>query len=462
MRFERRLSLWRMPLWVCSILLVSCGGDDGLDGINGSSGSNGTDGQSSLVLQSLLNVGNQDCPAGGVLIESGSDVDNDGLLGTIEVLQSNTVCDGIANTVLDPALVAEGKEIFRNDSFGSSQLWTGTLGLHEVIESGVSPNTALSVGLKVDADALPDGILESVDLDDPATTVALISLGAVIGIDGTVENIDGVDRLTEFGVTCALCHSTVDDSVVPGIGKRLDGWPNLDLNPGVILSLSPALQDSATQRVLTSWGAGKYDAYWNQDGLNDPTVIPPAYGFNGVHVATFTGEGDISYWNAYVAVTQMGAQGNFSDDDLGINITVPNGEIDLVTSKLPALREYQLSLQAPKPLEGSFDPVAAGRGKALFEDEAQCSSCHLGSNFTDANFRLHEPVEVGTDPLLAMRSKTGLYRTTPLAGAWQRAPYFHNGSAATLEDVVVHYNDHFLLGLIEEEQMDLVEYLKSL
>jgi hypothetical protein len=296
-------------------------------------------------------------------------------------------------------------------------------------------------------------------LNDPATTVALIALNAVVGIQGRVENINGVNKLTSVGVTCALCHSNVDDSVIKGIGKRLDGHPNTDLNPGVILSLSPALQNKDTQTVLTSWGPGKYDAYWNQDGLNDPTVIPPAYGFNGIDKATFTGEGDISYWNAYVAVTQMGGHGNFVDEELGINIQV---EGDLVTSKLAALKEYQFSLRAPKPPIDSFNAVAAGRGKSVFEGQGQCSSCHAGTKFTDANHTLHDPIEIGTDATLASRSKTGKYRTTPLAGIWQRAPYFHDGSAKTLGDVVSHYNNYLGLSLDDAQSADLVEYLKSL
>jgi len=360
---------------------------------------------------------------------------------------------------LDPGLVEQGQDIFRNDTFGDEALWTDVLGLHTVIATAVDPLTALAVGLKVDAAALPEGILDTVDLTDPATTVALLKLDAVVGLKGTVEEIDGEDVLTSVGITCASCHSTVNDSVIPGIGERLDGWPNRDFNPGLILSLSPALQDPATQAVLRSWGPGKYDAYWNQDGINDPQVIPPAYGLADVDLETFTGEGPVSYWNAYVAVTQMGGQGRFIDERLGLDI---DADPDLVTPKLEALRAYQLSLPAPSPPPGSFDTAAATRGKALFEGDARCASCHLGSALTDANDTLHSVGEVGQDPTLASRGTTGMYRTTPLRGAWQHPPYFHDGSAATFDDVVDHYDTLLGLGLTEDQQSDLVEYLLSL
>jgi mono/diheme cytochrome c family protein len=367
--------------------------------------------------------------------------------------------DSGPGTDVDPVLAAQGKEIFRFDTFGDDSFWTDTLRLHEVIQSGVSPSTALAVGLKVDADKLPPGILGTVDLNDPATTVALLKLGAVIGVKGTVATVNGKDSLTAVGITCALCHSTVDNTVAPGIGHRLDGWPNRDLNVGAIVALSPALQDPAVQAVLTSWGPGKYDAYWNHDGRNNPTVIPPAFGLHDVALETFTGEGPVSYWNAYVAVTQMHGHGSFSDPKLGIHVEQTP---DLVTSKLPALREYQHSLPAPTPPPGSFDVAAAARGKALFTGQARCSQCHTGSSFTDAGKRLYSPAEVGMDPTLAERATTGKYRTTPLRGVWQHPPYFHDGSAATLDAVVSHYDQLFQLNLTPDQKRDLVEYLKSL
>jgi mono/diheme cytochrome c family protein/cytochrome c5 len=363
--------------------------------------------------------------------------------------------DGTALFQPDPALVDEGRQIFRHDTFGDEQLWTDQLRMHEVIAAAVSPRTALAVGLKVDSAVLPAGILQQVDLNAPATTVALLGMDAVVGLKGRVEN----GRLVSVGITCALCHSTVDNSVAPGIGQRLDGWANRDLDPGLILSLSPAMQDPAKQQVLKSWGPGKYDAYWNQDGVNDPQVIPPAHGLAGVALETFTGEGPVSYWNNYVAVTQMGGRGDFSDPRLGIRV---DQEPDLVTPKLPALRSYQLSLAAPAPPAGSFDAAAAARGQALFAGKARCSTCHSGDAFTDANRRLHTPTEVGMDRTLASRGATKAYRTTPLRGAWQHPPYFHDGSAKTLADVVRHYDRHLGLRLSAAETADLEQYLKSL
>jgi mono/diheme cytochrome c family protein/cytochrome c5 len=365
---------------------------------------------------------------------------------------------------LDPVLVAEGKEIFRYDTFGDEQYWTDTLRMHEVIDAAVSPRAALGVGLKVDVDALPQSVRDAlaagqIDLDDPAVTVTLLKLNAVVGAQGVVETINGRDTLTRFGITCALCHSTVDNSFAPGIGKRLDGWPNTTLNPGAIVALSPAV-DAATKAVLNSWGPGKYDPRINFDGQNTPLVLPPAYGLLGVDKETFTAEGPVSYWNAYVAVTQMHAQGNFSDPRLGVNIVQAP---DLVTAKLPALREYQLSLTTPQPPAGSFDAAAAQRGRALFTGTATCASCHTGTILSDVNTgKLHAPAETGMDGAYAARTTQKAYRTTPLRGLWQHAPYFHDGSAATLADVVEHYNSVRSLNLTDAQKRDLVEYLKSL
>ncbi|MGB5080078.1 MAG: hypothetical protein WBO23_04960 [Burkholderiales bacterium] len=372
---------------------------------------------------------------------------------------------------LDPVRVAQGKEIFRTDTFGDEAFWTDVLHMNEVIAAAVDPTTALSVGLKVDAEALPPAVVRgiqdgSISLTAPATTVALLKLNAVVGLKGTVETIDGVDTLTRVGTTCALCHSTVDDSFAPGIGKRLDGWPNRDLNPGAIIALSPAVPASA-KAVYNSWGRGKYDPRFNLDGINGPQVIPPAYGLRGVHRITSTGDGDdIAYWNRYVAVTQMGGLGSFSDSRTGVSVT--NGTIDLVSSKLPALQDYQLSLAAPRPPAGSFDPAAAARGKIVFRSVGKCARCHIGPTLTDANIRLHAPGEVVSEPepngapSYASRSATKQYRTAPLAGLWQHAPYFHNGSAATLDAVVETYDTRKALGLTAAQKTDLVQYLKSL
>lgn len=372
---------------------------------------------------------------------------------------------------LDPELVRQGRDVFRFDTFGDEARWTDTLRMHEVIEAAVDPVTALSVGLKVDAEALPPAVVQgikdgSIDLKSPATTVALIKLNAVVGVAGKVETIDGKDRLVRMGITCALCHSTVDNSFAAGIGKRLDGWANRDLNPGAIIALSPALS-AAQKAVYNSWGKGRFDPRFNQDGKNGPVVIPPAYGLRDIHSSTFTGDGnDVSYWNRYVAVTQMGGLGSFSDPRIGVNVT--NGTVDLVSDKLPALRAYQLSLEAPAAPPGSFNIASAARGGLLFASKAQCISCHSGPKFTDANFRLHpvaetvgEPEAPGV-PSYASRTATKQYRTAPLRGVWQHGPYFHNGSAATLEDVVQTYNVRKSLGLSEAEVKDVAEYLKSL
>ena len=378
------------------------------------------------------------------------------LLGAI----SAAACDnGSSLNDPDSPQLADGRQIFRFDTFGDETFWTDTLRIHEIIQSGVSPRTALAVGLKVDADALPPGTLEGADLDAPATTVALLKLNAVVGLQGTVANVNGKDTLTRVGVTCALCHSTVDNSVQAGIGKRLDGWPNLELDPGAIIALSPALTPEQ-RAVYSSWGPGKYDARFNFDGLNDPAVIPPAYGLAGVNSVTFTGDGNRpAYWNRYVAVTQMHGHGSFTEPRLGISVNNPP---DLVEAKLDALEAYQLSLAAPAPPSGSFDAAAAERGRMVFESRGRCATCHSGSKLTDANTRLHDPAEVPTDPTHAERSATRKYRTTPLRGLWQHPPYFHDGSAATLADVVERYDTSAALGLTAAEKTDLVEYLKSL
>jgi mono/diheme cytochrome c family protein len=374
-------------------------------------------------------------------------------------------------TTFDDAVVAQGKQTFRFDTFGDESLWTDALHLHEVIRAAVDPVTALSVGLKVDAEALPAGVVAgiqdgSISLTSPATTVALLKLNAVVGVKGTVENINGQDTLTHIGITCALCHSTVDDSFAPGIGKRLDGWPNRDLNPGAIIALSPVLTP-AQATVYNSWGKGKYDPRFNFDGINSAEVISPAYGLKNLHRITSTGDGDrISYWNRYVAVTQMGGHGSFAEPRTGVAVT--NGNDDLVGSKLPALEQYQLSIAPPSPPDGSFDVAAAARGQALFRGAAGCATCHSGPDLTDANTRLHAPTEVVSEPepngapSYASRSATKQYRTAPLKGLWQHAPYFHNGSAATLEDVVARYDSRWSLGLSDANKADLVQYLKSL
>ncbi len=367
-----------------------------------------------------------------------------------------------------------GRGIFRFDTFGDEQLWTDVLRMHEVVAT-VPPATALAVGLKVDVDALPRTVIAAlrrgeVDLADPAVTIELLRLNAVVGLRGRVN----AGQLTSLGITCALCHSTVDDSFADGIGRRRDGWANTDLNVGAIVALSPALDD-ATRAEFRTWGPGKYDPRHHAfDGMNIiplnsptlPVVIPPIYGLQRVGFETYTGDGPISYWNSYVGVSQMGGQGIFVDPRLPLRIfQLP----DLVTPKLRPLLEYQLTLRTPEPPSGSVDGRAAKRGARLFHGRARCASCHEGETFTDVLTGskrwgpfLHDPAEVGMDPRYAARSATGKYRTTPLRGLWQHPPYFHDGSAADLPAVVDHYDAHFDLGLTDDEKRDLAAYLESL
>jgi hypothetical protein len=368
-----------------------------------------------------------------------------------------------------------GQQTFRYDTFGDEQLWTDVLRMPEVI-STVSPATALAVGLKVDVDALPPEVTSAlaagqVNLNDPAVTIALLKLNAVVGVKGQVSD---TGQLTSIGITCAFCHSTVDNSFAAGIGKRLDGWGNTDLNVGAIVALSPALDD-ATKAEFRTWGPGKYDPRHHAFNgtsiipLNSPSlpiVIPPIYGLKGVGFETVTADGPISYWNAYVGVSQMGGHGSFSDPRIGLTISQTP---DLVTPKLPNLLAYQLSLNPPKPDPGSFDPAAAARGKDLFRGQAGCNTCHVQPLLTDVLSGpdktvpfLHDPSEVGMDPGYAERTATGKYRTTPLRALAFHAPYFHDGSAPDLLAVVNHYDTLFNLHLTDTQKADLVQYLKSL
>ena len=370
----------------------------------------------------------------------------------------------------------DGKQIFRFDTFGDEQLWTDTLQMQTVVAK-LTPQAALDAGLKVDVQALPLNVIAglkagTVPLDSAAVTMQLLQLNAVVGVIGRFGTTGALESV---GVTCALCHSTVDNSLAPGIGSRLDGWPNRTLNVGAIIAMSPALT-AAQKEPFTKWGPGKYDPRFHAfDGktfipLNSPTlpvVIPPAYGLRGVEFETFTGDGPISYWNSYVGVGQMGGHGDFVD--LRIPLTIDQPPPDRVTPQLPALLDYQLSLKAPDPPRGSFDNVAAQRGRHLFNGQAQCDSCHTPPNFTDVLRSgdrdvplLHSPAETGMEPEYARRSVNKNYRTTPLRGIWQHPPYFHDGSAANLLAVVNHYDRVLSLGLTAAQKADLVEYLKSL
>jgi mono/diheme cytochrome c family protein len=397
-------------------------------------------------------------------------------------------------------MVEEGRRIFRFDTFGSEAFFGDALQLHKAIAGaknggvggGVSPKTALAVGLKVDAEALPAALVAQikagkVNLDDPATTLALLKLNAVVGVTG---KFDDSGRIQTLGTQCAFCHSTVDDSFAPGIGKRLDGWANRDLNVGAIVSLAPSLKpftdllgaDEATVRkVLASWGPGRYDAVLDKDGKalrpdggQAGTLIPPAFGLAGVNLHTWTGFGSVPYWNAYVAVTQMHGSGTFFDQRFADRDQYPvsaksgsgntRGTPDLVTSKLGALHFYQLAIPAPKAPEGSFDKAAAARGKELFNGRGQCSTCHVPPLFTEPGHNLHTPAQMGIDSFQADRSPTRMYRTAPLAGLWthQRGGFYHDGRFATLPAVIEHYDRNFRLGLNGQEKRELVEYLKSL
>ena len=397
-------------------------------------------------------------------------------------------------------MLEEGKKTFRYDTFGSEAFWGDTLQLHKAIAGeknggvgpGVSPKTALAVGLKVDVDALPAALKTEiaegkVNLDDPATTIALLKLNAVVGVTA-FTNPDG--SVKSMGIQCAFCHSTVDDSFAPGIGKRRDGWPNRDLNVGAIVSLAPNLKpftdllgvDEATlKKVLATWGPGRYDAELDKDGKalrpdgkQAGTLIPPAFGLAGVNLATWTGYGSVTYWNAYVGVTLMHGVGTFFDPRFNSKDQYPfsaksgagntRGMPDRVTPKLAALHFYQLSLPAPKAPAGSYDEAAFERGKAIFNGDGKCATCHVPPLFTEPGYNLHTPEEMGIDAFQADRSPTHMYRTAPLAGLWthQKGGFFHDGRFGTLMDVVNHYNENLKLNLSEAQKKDLIEYLKGI
>jgi hypothetical protein len=395
----------------------------------------------------------------------------------------------------------EGRQIFRYETFGDESFWTDQLKIHQAIQGtkfggvgdGVSPKTALAVGLKVDMDAIPADVAKAikdgkVNLDDPATTLSLIKLNAVLGVVGQF-NSNG--SLKSIGLTCAVCHSSVDDAFMPGVGHRLDGWANRDLNVGKIVSLAPDLSpytkllgvDEATvKKVLASWGPGKFDAELNldgkafrPDGKPAATLIPPAFGLAGVNNHTWTGGwGNVSYWNAYVANLELSGQGTFYDERLMNKEQYPvaakagfgnkRAETDMVTSKLGALHFYQLAIPAPAPPEGSYNKEAAARGKLIFDKKAQCATCHVPPIFTEPGSNTHKPADIGIDDFQANRSPSKSYRTAPLKGLWthQKGGFYHDGRFANLMDVVNHYNNFKKLGLTNPEKEDLVQYLLSL
>lgn len=397
-------------------------------------------------------------------------------------------------------MIEEGRRIFRFDTFGDEAFWGDTLKLHQAIEGakqggvgpGVSPKTALAVGLKVDMDALPSSLVDQikagkVDLDDPATTLALLKINAVVGVTG-IFNQDGT--LRSMGLQCAVCHSTVDNAFAPGIGHRLDGWPNRDLNVGAIVSLAPDLKvvtdllgvDRVTVlKVLASWGPGKFDAELfmdgkalRPDGKSAATLMPAAFGLAGVNLHTYTGWGSVTYWNAFVANLEMHGKGTFFDPRLNDPRQFPvaakarfgnvRSTPDQITSKLAALHFYQLAIPAPTPPDGSFNKDAATRGKVLFEGKAMCATCHVPPLFTEPGWQMHTAAEVGIDDFQANRAPDKRYRTTPLRGLWarQKGGFYHDGRFPTLQAVVDHYNRTFKSSLTNQEILDLVEYLKSL
>lgn len=393
--------------------------------------------------------------------------------------------------------IAQGRRIFRFDTFGDQAFWGGALQLHRAIAGqklggvgpGVSPKTALAVGLKVDAAKIPTPVAAAikagkVDLDSPRTTLALLKLNAVVGVRGFFSR---AGRLTSMGITCAVCHSTVDNSFAPGIGRRRDGWPNRDLNVGAIVGLSPnkkpitdllGVDESTLDKVLRSWGPGKFDAEvfldgkaFRPDGKSAATLIPPAFGLRGVNLHTYTGWGSVPYWNAFVANLEMHGIGNFDDARLGNATQFPvaaragfdhvRHKVDLITSKLGALHLYQLSL--PVPRSTRYDHAAAKRGKAIFDGKGRCQNCHMPPAFTDAGWNLHTAEEICIDSFQSSRSPTLRYRTTPLRGmiARLKGGFYHDGRFPSLLAVVRHYDDCFKLGLSAGEQRDLAEYLKG-
>ncbi|MEO6454718.1 MAG: hypothetical protein ABIN97_11620 [Ginsengibacter sp.] len=410
---------------------------------------------------------------------------------------------GNEDPIMDNAnkMLTEGKQTFRFETFGDEAYWTDALQLNKAVAgeknggigAGLSPKAALAAGLKVDMDVIPADVAAAikagkVNLDDPAVTLTLLELNAVVGVKGT---FDGNKKLKSIGLTCASCHSTVDNAFAPGIGHRLDGWANRDLNVGAIVSMAPDLKpitdalgvDVATvKKVLASWGPGKFDALLNldgkafrPDGKSGATLIPEAFGHAGENLHTWTGGwGDITYWNAYVANLELNGQGNFYDARFNNAKQYPVGaktgagnkrhNPDRVTDKLAALQFYQLAIPAPKAPDSIYNKDAAQRGRVLFASKAKCASCHVPPLFTEPGWNTHKPSDIGIDDFQSNRSPDKTYVTQGLRGLWthMKGGFYHDGRFATLMDVVNHYNDFKKLTLNDAEKKDLVEYLKSL
>lgn len=420
-------------------------------------------------------------------------------------------------------MIDEGRRTFRFDTFGDEAFWGDTLRLHQAIEGeklggvgpGISPRAAINLGLKVDVDRLPKSLVSKyrsrqLNLDDPAVTLALLKLQAIVGVTGFF-NHDG--SLRSVGLQCAICHSTVNNSLGFGVGSILDGWGNRDLDIGAFAALAPNLQPVAemlevdaptVRRVLNSWGPGKFDAELFLDGkafnpeqvshgvvtgrnVSGATMIPNAYGLAGFNQHTWTGAwGTVTYWNAFVANLELRGIGTFFDPRLDnadqFPIAARNNfghlrtppEEDRITSKLPALHFYQLALPAPKPKAGrDFAVTAARRGEALFVGKARCNDCHVKPLWTEPGWNLHKPEEIGIDSFQADRGPDRVYKTQNLAALFVRelglfmrpenkGRFYHDGRFKTLLDVVNHYDVQFNLDLTDGEKRDLVEYLKSL
>lgn len=398
-------------------------------------------------------------------------------------------------------LFEKGKTVFRFETFGDEVFWTDALQLNKAIAGdkaggvggGLSPKAALAAGLKIDMDVIPADVAAAikagkVNLDDPAVTLTLLQLNAVIGVKGT---FDENKKLKSIGLTCASCHATVDDAFAPGIGHRLDGWPNRDLNAGAVISMAPNLSplthllnvDEATvKKVLASWGPGKFDAELNldgkafrPDGKPAATLIPEAYGHAGHNLHTWTGGwGNVTYWNAYVANLELSGQGNFYDPRLMNATQYPvaakaglgnkRSKADLVSDKLAALQFYQLAMPAPVPPKGSFNEEAAKRGEVLFNGKAACAGCHVPPLYAEPGWSTHKGEEICVDDFQSNRSPDKTYVTQGLKGLWAHAKggFYHDGRFATLTDVVNHYNNCRKLHLSEAEKAELVEFLKSL
>jgi hypothetical protein len=429
------------------------------------------------------------------------------LISNIQCTNSTADDEVAAVTPEDPIsanakrMIEEGRQIFRYETFGDEAYWSTALQLDKAIAgaknggvgAGLSPKAALAAGLKVDMDAIPADVAAAikagkVNLDDPAVTLTLLQLNAVVGVKGTFDNNK---KFLSIGLTCASCHSTVDDAFAPGIGHRLDGWANRDLNVGAIVSMAPNLKpltdalgvDEATvKKVLASWGPGKFDALLNldgkafrPDGKSGATLIPEAFGHAGHNNHTWTGGwGDITYWNAFVANLELNGQGNFYDERLSDAKKYPvaaklgfgnkRNSPDLVTEKLAALQFYQLAIPAPKAPDSIYNKAAAARGMVVFNDKAQCATCHIPPLFTEPGWNTHTPSDIGIDDFQSNRSPDNTYVTQGLKGLWthMKGGFYHDGRFATLMDVVNHYNDFKKLSLTEPEKKDLVEYLKSL